>query len=256
MLRSDVRTAILSHEVMEAANEVVPNGMAGIRSEFFDTYGAVQNALALKLAMDLARIFDVTVSGRFPIAEQDKASIPVLAALLDRSDVREHFICEAAHWFRGVASPGVSREASFEAMWVAVGKVNKERRNKDALACERALDDFAALAVRLRAEGSDEADALGRVRRFRNQRLAHSLFDKEPEKCPRYSDLSMLLKAAMNATELALFAVEGQNADYSEIASEQRRNAKGFSLSLVRGLKLSSARQRHRFRRYRIQPGQ
>ena len=37
--------------------------------------------MALKLALDLARIFDVTENGRYPAEEQDKASIPVLAAL-------------------------------------------------------------------------------------------------------------------------------------------------------------------------------
>jgi hypothetical protein len=45
------------------------------------TFNAVQQAMALKLALDLARIFDVTENGRYPAEEQDKASIPVLAAL-------------------------------------------------------------------------------------------------------------------------------------------------------------------------------
>jgi hypothetical protein len=51
--------AILSHAIMEAANDTVPKGMAGTNTIFSDTYFCTQNALALKLAMDLARIFDL-----------------------------------------------------------------------------------------------------------------------------------------------------------------------------------------------------
>jgi hypothetical protein len=50
MLRRDVETAILSHAVMEAANDTIPKGMASTYSDFGGTYFAVQNSLALKLA--------------------------------------------------------------------------------------------------------------------------------------------------------------------------------------------------------------
>ena len=52
MLRQDVGTAVASHSVMEACNDVIPTGMKGIQTAYNDTYGIVQNALALKLAMD------------------------------------------------------------------------------------------------------------------------------------------------------------------------------------------------------------
>ena len=50
-------------------------------SDFGDVL-AVQNSLALKLAMDLARILNLLEGSRYPPEEQDKACIPVLAALL------------------------------------------------------------------------------------------------------------------------------------------------------------------------------
>lgn len=69
MLRHDVETAILSYEVMEAQNAIVPPGLKGYQTEFVQTYDAIQNALVLKLAMDIARVFD-TSTGR-PIERQD-----------------------------------------------------------------------------------------------------------------------------------------------------------------------------------------
>ncbi|MDX3927840.1 MAG: hypothetical protein QHC90_18770 [Shinella sp.] len=50
MIRHDVETAILSHEVMEAQNAIVPPGLKGYQTDFVQTYGAIQNALVLKLA--------------------------------------------------------------------------------------------------------------------------------------------------------------------------------------------------------------
>jgi hypothetical protein len=73
-LREDVGTAALSYDVMEAANNTIPTGLAGIYTPFSSTYSAGQNALSLKVAMDPARIFDL--SEGHPAEAQDKASIP------------------------------------------------------------------------------------------------------------------------------------------------------------------------------------
>lgn len=254
MLRMDVRTAILSHEVMEATNDVVPKGLAGIRTTYVDTYGAIQNALALKLAMDLGRIFDVTVSERFPVEGQDKASVQVLAALLARDDVREHLVSKAAHWFLGIANLSPVGNAPPELVAAAISELEQEHRNQDAADCENAIVEFLALSARLNMDQSEEAVALARVRQFRNRRLAHSLFDKEPDEYPRFSDLSTLLRVAITAAKFALLAVEGQNSDFEDIADEQRRNAEGFARNLVHGLKLSASREAHRLRQYRIRP--
>jgi hypothetical protein len=76
MMRKDVETADLSFLVME-----IPKGLEDASTPFSNIYLAGQNALALKLAMDLARIFDLSKNKQSPPEKQDKASIPVLAAL-------------------------------------------------------------------------------------------------------------------------------------------------------------------------------
>jgi hypothetical protein len=57
MLGDDVRTAVQTHAVLEAANDTIPRG---VNHEFAATFNAIQNALALKLALELARIFDLS----------------------------------------------------------------------------------------------------------------------------------------------------------------------------------------------------
>ena len=97
------RTAVQTHAVLEAANDTIPRGVKD--HAFAATFNAIQNALALKLALELARIFDL--SKRPPPEEQDKASLPVLAALLRRPDVQLGLEREAeSNWFPGVAHIG------------------------------------------------------------------------------------------------------------------------------------------------------
>ncbi|CUX58033.1 hypothetical protein AGR13a_Lc30073 [Agrobacterium genomosp. 13 str. CFBP 6927] len=99
MLRHDVETAIMSHEVMEAQNAIVPPGLKGYQTDFVQTYGAIQNALVLKFAMDVARVFDVS-TGR-PVERQDMASIPVLGMLFSVPGVVDGLIAEASSWVSG-----------------------------------------------------------------------------------------------------------------------------------------------------------
>jgi hypothetical protein len=77
---------------------------------------------------------------------------------------------------------------------------------------------------------------LGRVRQLRTQRLAHSLFDKEPDRAPRYADLFLLLRLAKEAAKHASLAVEGRNADFDDLAQDSRANADGFYACVRDGL--------------------
>jgi hypothetical protein len=101
----------------------------------------IQNSLAIRLTLDVAKVFDVGLSR--PLDDQDKASIPILAHYLARSDVRYHLLERARAWTPHYPEQG--------------------------------------------------AAALERVRGLRHRRLAHSLFDKEPDPLPRYNDLFDLL---------------------------------------------------------------
>jgi hypothetical protein len=237
MLRRDVTTAVRSHAVMEAANDTIPNGLNASHTVLADTYFAVQDALTLKLVMDLARIFDLS-RGRFSPEEQDKASIPVLAALLQIPDVQNGLEQKAAaEWFPGVAHVGTVGSAPPGVVEKAVKTLEEDYRSEDRDLCRKATTDFLALAERLEMKGSEDEIALGRVRKFRDHRLAHSLFDKEPEALPRYADLSLLLDRAKEAATHASLAVEGLSIDFRDQARNDRQNAEGYAACVLDGLK-------------------
>ena len=79
--------------------------------------------------------------------------------------------------------------------------------------------------------------ALVRIRQFRDFRLAHSLFDIEPDALPIYADLELLLSIAKEATKHASLAVEGHNVDFDDMAQEERKNADGYYACVLDGLK-------------------
>ena len=81
LLLDDVRMAVTVHVTMETFNGTVPAALRNTTADPAYTFNAIQDAPASKVAMDVARIFDVTENGQYPAEEQDKASIPVLAAL-------------------------------------------------------------------------------------------------------------------------------------------------------------------------------
>ncbi|MCA3639364.1 MAG: hypothetical protein INF13_11135 [Methylobacterium sp.] len=80
LLLDDVRMAVTAHVTMETLNDTIP-ALGDQPTDPAYTVKAIQDAPASKVAMNVARIFDVTENGRYPAEEQDKASIPVLAAL-------------------------------------------------------------------------------------------------------------------------------------------------------------------------------
>lgn len=244
MLRHDVETAIASHAVMEACNDIVPLGMNGTMSDFNDVYGIAQNALTLKLAMDIARIFDLGLSARHPPETQDKASVQVLAALLARADVQRHFEREAEGWLLGVeyVGPEPLNTLSPEVLEV-MRDIETGHRATDRESCGKAISDFLEVASRLSVDGSDEQAAICRVRDFRNRRLAHSLFDKEPDTLPMYSDLHLLLSVAMSAARHASMAVEGRSTELDEQADRQRKAGEGYAACLLAGLTGAATRR-------------
>lgn len=237
MLRNDVRTAVLSHTVMEAANEIIPPGLKGIDCAFVGTYNAIQNALTLKLALDVARIFDVSDPNRYPPEGQDKASVQVLAALLGRPDIRSSLEKEAECWTAEIEYVGAAESIPAEVLHSALTSTQAGLRLQDREACSRTITELLDLAERLSLAEMPECGALVRVREFRNRRLAHSLFDKAPDEMPRYEDLNILVDVAKKAAELASMATEGLNIDFGEQVARDRNEAEGYSRSVLDGLK-------------------
>jgi hypothetical protein len=224
MLIADIRAAIRSHAALEANNAIISKGLKGLQSEYFYTYNSIQNALTLKLAMDIARIFDISDTRRRSAEKQGKSSIPVLEVLLSKITV------QAQPEIKDHTHPVLST-----AVVKATAGVNRPRIDrKDAAA------RFLELAATVTIEGSDEKSALRRVRDFRNSRLAHSLFDKSLAAPPIYADLDLLLSTAMRAASLACLAVDGVNIDFDERAKLDRQNAEGYARYVLEGLRQSA----------------
>lgn len=237
MLMADVRTAIHSHAVMEAMNAIVPIETKGLRSPHVATYDAVHTALVLKFAMDLARIFDLSDPTHRPAHKQRQASIQVLAALLSIDGVRTALEDEAANWLPGVAHVGTVGSAPPGLVEEALKDLENENREWGRADCRKAIGGFLAVTGRLGVDGSEEYAAFERLREFRTRRLAHSLFDKSPNAPPRYGDLDLLLKVAVEAVTAAALAIEGLNTALDERDALDRENAEGFARCLVDGLK-------------------
>lgn len=242
MLRQDVWTAVASHSVMEACNHVIPPGMKGIHTAYNDTYGIVQNALALKLAMDIARIFDVGQNPKFPPETQDKASVQVLAALFRAPGVQERLEAEASNWLPGIedlSSDGAG--PSSPEIAAIMEEIEADHRARDRETCRKTIGAYLDVAARLSAVGSEEEAAIMRIRDFRNRRLAHSLFDKEPDALPMYADLNLLLDLAMDAARHASLIVEGLNTEFDEQAVRNRTTAEGYAACVLTGLRSAEA---------------
>lgn len=238
MLRHDVETAILSHEVMEAQNAIIPKGLDGLYSDFAQTYGAIQNALVLKLAMDVARVFDS--SARFPVERQDMASVTVLGMLVEQVGVVDELTARASFWISWIEWANDDNSFRPPEIEAAAKEIMNEEQAADTETCKSALAEIAKLANRLSDPTSAEASALSRLTGFRNQRLAHSLFDKEPDAYPKYEDLTLLLEIAKSAARLSSMAVEGLSVDFAEQTSRSRENAEGYALTVLDGLKRSA----------------
>lgn len=198
LLLWDVRRLLETRAVMEAGNQIViERGL--VTDERAQTYNILQSRLAMMLAVDLARVLDIT-EGR-SMDQQDKASIPILAHHLERSDVREHLAKRAA---TGIA-------------WFA---------DEDEKGCATAIDEALELHRKLRADQIGAA-AIKKVRELRTQRLAHSLYDAEPAG-PFYSDLFLLADFARDFVARVSMAIMAGERDMSTGEQGTLRSARSF----------------------------
>jgi AbiU2 len=206
MLRANVREMSRSYVIMETANSTVSNKFDGQQINGAPTFRAIQIAMGLKIAMDLARIFDLT--GKRTVENQDKASVPVLGALLARLDVQEALTQEARQWLFVRAEEEVRQ------------------------ATHSCLQSASVLEI----PHSDAAQALKRVRDFRTTRLAHSLFDKKPERLPLYNDLKLLRGLAEEFTTHAAMATRGHLVSCSEWAEIDEADAVDYFKCVLDGV--------------------
>lgn len=208
-LVADVRLATETKETLEEGNRIVPPGLKGVVLKGVGGYNVIYRSLTYNLVLDLARIFDAS-AGR-SLDSQDKASIPVVAHLLAKSEVRSLLIEQARGW------PGPEKE--------------------QAEGCERSIDRV--LTLWSQAQSGAGADRLKRLRDFRTMRLAHSLFDREPSALPIYNDLFELLAIAEPICEAVSLCVLGDNIHVSYTREDARSEATAFWTQVLDGLRPS-----------------
>ena len=209
LLFTDILVAIKTMAVFESANDMVPKEMREAVSYYSNTFNITQYSLSLKLALDVARVFDVSDPNRFRIENQEKASLQVLAALIGRDDVKFYFESNSKNWVGGSAP-----------VTLAIAKFLEK------------IDSLNSLE-------SQPFEALQRVRSFRTTRLAHSLFDTSPDQLPYpyIDDLRILLKLAGEALNEIQLISTGSNFDYLEGMSVTREIADEYHKMLLVGLK-------------------
>jgi hypothetical protein len=209
-LHDEVRRTVATHVTMDTLNETVPVELNGAPTEAAYTFNAIQDALAMKLVTDLARIFDFTDNPVFPIDGQDKASIPVLAALLRRDDVQRALMDDARDWTPDFVDGQMA-------------------------ASRRAVAAFLCVADQITVDRTAEHEAFVRIREYRTMRLAHHLFDKTPDRPPSFRDLSLLLGIAMQAAQHSALAVHGQVVDPQVWIEDDKESTMSFCRCLIAG---------------------
>jgi hypothetical protein len=190
LLAKDTWYALRARSALHTANDVIWDHDYHRPSEFADTYNVVQNSLALNVALAVARLFDVSDPNRYPVEQQDKASIPVLATLLTRHDVQDALAEKACDWHPQLTGGAELGEAS----------------------CREALSASLAL-YETYTKSNDYQDAFARVRAFRTSRLAHHLFHDEPTDLPLFDDLDLLANCARDFVRATVLGVEGRDHD-------------------------------------------
>jgi hypothetical protein len=188
LLARDTWVALRARVALAAANKVVSREEFNRASKFGDTYNVVQNTMLIMVALSIARVFDVSDPSRYPVERQDKASVPVLAHLLMREDVQQRLMFRARSW-----TPQLTDGAKLG-----------EDACRDAIAS--ALDAYKRFETSI-----DAQSAQNRLRQFRTRRLAHSLFDQEPDALPQINDVFLLANAAREFVRCAVLAIEGKD---------------------------------------------
>jgi hypothetical protein len=193
MLAKDTWHALRIRSAFSSANEEIWELDINKKTEFGDTYNVVTNALQLTTALAVARVFDASNPEKYPVEQQDKASIPVLAHLLRRSDVQEALLAKASDWRSGLGAAA------------------------DQADCRAAIDRALEVYEHFEQDRGRQ-EAFDRLRKMRDARLAHHLFDKVPagDDLLAYNELFLLADTAVQFVRAAMLAVEGRDQDLGD----------------------------------------
>ena len=205
-LVTDVSRSIISRSMLEASNRRVLQALAGIETSGAEGHRIIQASLRMGLCLELARVFDVN---NRPIHKQNTASLPVLAYYLAQPDVRQSLV---------------------------------DRSGPYAQICEAEIDACLARWKAFKANPSDAA-ALERMQQLRHWRIAHNIFEKEPE-FPTHRGIFRLVSVAASITCYAQGAIyPGQKTDFKRMARSYRRAGNDFWDRFIEGAKAEFERE-------------
>ncbi len=207
MLTRDFQNADQSYVVWKSANDIIAFQMKDVKGKNAFSFNVIQHSLLMKLALDVARIFDHSDILRHPMAEQDKASIPVLAALIEIPYVKAELLSRATKSTQTIID------------------VNAEIAN------------ILKVWKKFEVPDSAEQNGLKRLREFRTKRLAHALFDTEPDQLPTTNDIKLLLENARAAVQAASIIIFHVDPEADDRINELRKDAEDFCFKVLTALK-------------------
>jgi HEPN superfamily AbiU2-like protein len=201
MIVSDFSEAIEVEAALDVGNGQVMRDVGSRQSYHAHVYNAIHRSLLAHLILILNRICD---QGRGELADQDKASIPVVLAQLESPDVVQHWQDVARAWHPGIGS---------------------DERNAQIVSEKIAEARQCWWKCRTESPISDWLDSL---RRFRNGRVAHSLVDYHLGDLPKYHYLSSLRAELQPIVKDLRLAIEGVDWDYEDSTRIARGYAEEF----------------------------
>ncbi len=192
ILEHDIQAAVEMKAVLQSWSAEVEKQSAGERR--FRNAAMINlagNAIALQLAITLARIFDRGNKWRHD-NQKNIASIPLAFRFLRQQRCKKYLINRRHEWFDDAPSLAVRFPASC----------------KEAIS--RAMDAYHGWAAK-----KPHAPALHRLLQHRNSSLAHNLFDSDRSYRPYYGDLYALTDWASTILVDVLYAVTSARHNYA-----------------------------------------
>jgi hypothetical protein len=202
-IHADLDMVLATEAALETANATV-KATPGVKRPGAHTYNVVVQSLSFNLAMSLARLFDEGAK-RFKPNQRDLASIPLIVRLLRQKRCQDALGREAREWI-----PHMPRLA-----------------DQQEAACRKAAADAIAAYDAVRRDPKGRR-GIRRLHDMRNKVLAHSFMEEVLIAMPTYNELFRLADAAQEVVSGALFAIDGQNADLSNIEEIYRDHGEEF----------------------------
>ena len=225
----DVQVALRTEAALEAANQIVMGDLRDVKFYGADCYNAVQQSMAIFLAITLAKLFETPSLRRMSkgtrFNKSDVASIPLMIRLLKQKRCRASLSKRASDWTPQI--PGMA--------------------SRNVASCERAIDRAIAGYEALRRTGAGRA-AVAKLKKFRDKVAAHTLLGSAIKAAPTYREMFLLADVARDVAEQARLAIAGVHVDLSDSEGSLLDVSKAFwRPALFAAAKTDGRPQRRKF---------